>query len=148
MGRNRTTKPLKRRRTMTEQTNQPQETQGKTTNPMDNQQRTKEKILRVMTGMTTGSRKSLGTYNCSLGTYNIDPKGNEDNLELSTSPNGETRRSSVQIRPTPPKLFLKKPLLSIWRNGFGVSCFVLLSRGAAIYAASSKSHQHLPILVS
>jgi hypothetical protein len=26
------------------------ETQGKTTNPMDNQQETKEKILRVMTG--------------------------------------------------------------------------------------------------
>jgi len=27
-----------------------EETQGKTTNPMDNQQETKEKILRVMTG--------------------------------------------------------------------------------------------------
>ncbi len=29
---------------------QQQETQGKTTNPMDNQQETKEKILTVMTG--------------------------------------------------------------------------------------------------
>ncbi|MCJ7631907.1 hypothetical protein MUP77_05855 [Candidatus Bathyarchaeota archaeon] len=32
------------------QTDQPQQTQGKTSNPMDNQQETKEKILRVMTG--------------------------------------------------------------------------------------------------
>jgi hypothetical protein len=32
------------------QIDQPQQTQGETTNPMDNQQETKEKILRVMTG--------------------------------------------------------------------------------------------------
>jgi len=31
---------------MTEQTNQPQEAQGKTTNLMDNQQETKEKITK------------------------------------------------------------------------------------------------------
>jgi len=71
------------------------------------------KLLSPMAGMTTGSRKSLGTYNCSLGTYSIDPKGNDESLERSYQTE-ETRRSSVQIRPTPPKLFLtKKPLLSI-----------------------------------
>src|SRR4030067_1273796 len=53
--------------------------------------------------MTTGSRMSLGTYGSSLGTYNIKPThtGNEEFLEMSYQ-TGETRRSSVQIRPAPP----------------------------------------------
>ena len=51
--------------------------------------------------------RSLGRYDDGLQkeSRHIAPthKGNEDNLELSASTRGETRRSSVQIRPTPPK---------------------------------------------
>ena len=53
--------------------------------------------------MTTGSRRSLGELSSSLGELNEpDPKGNDRVLERSYR-NGETRRSSVQIRPAPPK---------------------------------------------
>jgi hypothetical protein len=77
------------------------------TNPEEPQQPPNTiELLRRKTGMTTGSRKSLGTYGSSLGTYNIEPthKGNEEFLEMSYQ-TGETRRSSVQIRPAPPTAF-------------------------------------------
>jgi hypothetical protein len=51
MGRNRTTKTIRRKKPMTDQNQPNTETQGKNTNPMENQQETKEKLLRVMTGL-------------------------------------------------------------------------------------------------
>jgi hypothetical protein len=51
-----------------------------------------------------GLQKQSRHLQGSLGTYNINPthKGNEESLEMSYQ-TGETRRSSVQIRPAPPR---------------------------------------------
>ena len=86
---------------------------------------------------------SVAWWGCSLGRYDdglqkpimcrkVEPickEGNEDNLELSTSPRGETRRSEVQILTAPPKspsAKINNLGLSIWRNRFGASSFAQL----------------------
>jgi integrase len=65
--------------------------------------------------MTTGSRSSLGTYKCSLGTYTHSGPTQQGNDEILERSFGETRRSSVQIRPAPPNINNLLPQLE--RNG-------------------------------
>ena len=85
----------------------------------------REKRIYSKSSMTFSGRKwgrSLGRYDDGLqnvvkgdrgvveGLTPTDPRGNEEVLERSC--HGETRRSSVQIRPAPPKPTFKYTTLS------------------------------------
>jgi hypothetical protein len=58
--------------------------------------------------MTTGSRMAQHTLDMESRHLEPTQKGNDEILERSYSYHGETRRSSVQIRPAPPKTSFTK----------------------------------------
>ena len=103
---------------METQANQPRKTQGITKKHSNNQHHSKtdnnteitKPYVRYDDGLQKAAHPIEWEYR-HLEESQTTVKQDEENLERSYE---ETRRSSVQIRPTPPKLFLtKKPLLSI-----------------------------------